>query len=176
MTATTTSATATVTLTTPPDRRFWLLLGILARLIVGGLFLAAAWQKVIDIPQFAKEIQDYRMHELPIPLVPLAATNAMALIVVWLELVAGGLLILGLFRAEARAIIAIMLVVFTAAKAIAEVRGLDIHCGCVSHESVLAPFFKGVPGIILNVILLGLLGLDWLAARRARPRPAAETE
>ncbi len=175
MTATTTHTGDLPTAPQRSDRRFWVFLGLAARLIVGGLFLVAAGQKVGDIPKFAQEIQDYRLHELAIPLVPISATTGIALIVVWLELIAAGLLILGVFRAEARTIIALLLVGFTAIKIIAEMRGLKIHCGCVSADSMLAPLFKGVAGIILNLILLGLLGLDWLAARmtqRAKPAPA----
>ena len=79
----------------------------------------------------------------------------------------GDLLIFGL-------LFVIMLVLFTALKLSALQRGLILDCGCVSEDSLLAPLFDDVWGIVTNVVLLGCLGLDFLCARRAAPQPAGD--
>jgi uncharacterized membrane protein YphA (DoxX/SURF4 family) len=141
----------------------------IARILVGGLFLLAGAMKIGDPLHFAQEIQAYRM-------VPDEVTNVMAFLLPWLEVFAGALLVIGIWRGEARLVIFGMLVVFTAAKVWAEIKGLRISCGCFG--SLLGPLEKslsGVNGIVLNVFLMGLLVADFICSRRpSTPRISVE--
>ncbi len=138
----------------------WIALGLVARLLVGGLFVLTAVGKIGDLPTFAAEIQDYQM-------VPLGVTNAMAIVLPWLELLAGVLLILGVWRAENRWLIGLMLVVFTIAKAYAYFAlGQTGSCGCGGDIAWLNTLLANPQGLLANVAMIGLLLLDALAQRR----------
>ena len=64
---------------------------------LGAIFLVAALPKIADPPSFAHMIYNYR-------LVPGALVNAMALVMPWVEILAGLALILGVWRREAAAV------------------------------------------------------------------------
>src|SRR5262249_24375521 len=136
------------------------LLAWIARIVVGGLFSLAGVMKIMDPLHFAEEIQAYKM-------VPAQITHAMAFMLPWLEIFGGAMLILGPWRGEARLVVFVMTIIFTASKVSAEVRGLRISCGCFG--SLLGPLEKtlsGVNGIILNVTLCCLMAADYFATRR----------
>lgn len=132
----------------------------ITRILVGGLFLLAGVLKIMNPLQFAQEIQAYRM-------VPNEITHAMAFIIPWIEVLAAALLILGVWRGEARVLILVMLVVFTAAKLWTEYKGLRISCGCFGDFAWMEKFLSGVNGIVLNLFLSALLIADFVYARKA---------
>ncbi|MGE0493207.1 MAG: MauE/DoxX family redox-associated membrane protein [Vulcanimicrobiota bacterium] len=98
---------------------------LLARLLVGGVFVYAGAPKVVHVEQFALAVSNYRL--LPENLVSLVA-----LIVPWLEVVIGVCLLAGLLTRAAAWLSALLSGAFAAAVASAVVRGLDIECGCFS--------------------------------------------
>ena len=105
------------------DRRVITLL----RIALGVLFIMAALPKIQDPEGFAKSVENYH-------LLPESAGRALALVLPVLELIAGVLLIVGLFDAGASLLIFLMMVVFTVAVGSALARGLDITCGCFDTE------------------------------------------
>lgn len=145
----------------------WTLWGGISRVLVGAVFLVAAAGKIHDPLTFADQIRQFQM-------VPDHITNAMAFLLPWLEAVCAALLITGIWRREARVIVAGMILVFLAAKIWAEAFDLKITCGCFG--SWLKAFDKateGVPGILLNIGLFAGLIVDWFADRLA-PRRSVE--
>ena len=142
------------------------LLPLIARAVVGGLFLVSAYGKIIAPAQFAEEIRAYQM-------LPAISTNVLAYVLPWVELLAGLLLVICVWRREARFIIAALLVVFTIAKAYTYARGMDIDCGCGGGVEILKYIYNSPQGILTNLVLLGLLTVDWRAERRQRPAPRA---
>jgi uncharacterized membrane protein YphA (DoxX/SURF4 family) len=137
---------------------------LLARVIVGGLFAVSAVGKLVAPETFLKEIRGYE-------LVALEATNLMAYTLPWLELLCGALLLTCLWRAEARLLIALLLVVFTGAKAIVFFQGRQIECGCGGSLEFLKLIFNNPQGIFTNLALLALLSVDWKAQRRPAVAP-----
>lgn len=99
------------------------LLTMLSRLVIGIMFIYASWYKIIEPASFAKSIWFYH-------LVPGYLINLMAVILPWLELLAGLALILGIFYEGAKIWSALMMVVFIVALTSTIVRGIDIDCGC----------------------------------------------
>lgn len=93
------------------------------QIAVGVLFIAAALPKIFDPPAFAQMIYNYR-------LAPGFTVNAAALVMPWIELLAGVALVLGLWRRSAAAIIGVLLVVFIVAIGINLGRGHAVNCGC----------------------------------------------
>ncbi|HJW14002.1 MAG TPA: MauE/DoxX family redox-associated membrane protein [Thermoanaerobaculia bacterium] len=90
---------------------------------LGAIFAVAALPKIADPPSFAHMIYNYRL--VPGPLV-----NAFALVMPWVELLAGLALILGVWRREAAVLIGLLLLVFIAAIAFDLARGHAVDCGC----------------------------------------------
>jgi uncharacterized membrane protein YphA (DoxX/SURF4 family) len=99
--------------------------GIVLRLIVGGIFLYAAYDKVIHPGQFAEILMDYEA-------LPLGAVNLVALWLPMLEVMVGLALIVGLW-VRANALLASgLMAVFIVGIAQALGRGVGLHCGCFS--------------------------------------------
>ena len=100
-------------------------LAFLFRLILGGVFVYASLDKIAHPGEFAKIVYYYHF-------LPGSAINVFAIILPWVELLAGMALILGLFVESAALIIGFLLVIFIMALSSAVIRGLDITCGCFS--------------------------------------------
>lgn len=96
---------------------------LLLRLALGGLFVYAGAVKILDPAGFAKSISHFQIlrHDL---------LNLLAITLPWIEVLAGGLLIGGVWRRPSALLIAGMLIVFILAIASAMHRGLNIDCGC----------------------------------------------
>jgi uncharacterized membrane protein YphA (DoxX/SURF4 family) len=110
----------------PKSAGGWFIL--IVRLIVGGLFIYASIDKILNPDQFAKILHNYR-------LVPPQCINLMAIIMPWIEFTAGTSLLLGFMYRGANLIIFSLLIVFTIALAINYIRGVNINCGCFSTSS-----------------------------------------
>ena len=141
----------------------WRNAALLGRLIVGGLFIYAAAGKIGDPMKFAEEVRAYQ-------LAPVIVTNLIAILLPWLELIAGALLIVGFWRAEARLLILLMLIGFTFGKISVELRGLNINCGCWG-SAWMEELFHGIWGILLNLALILLIVLDLRGGRKTTPTP-----
>ena len=76
-----------------------------------------------DTAAFAMQVHNFR-------LTPIALENLVAMILPWVELVAGTALILGARSRAAAWICAALMLVFTIAIGQAAARGLDFECGC----------------------------------------------
>lgn len=98
-------------------------LTIRVQLALGVFFVAAALPKIVDPPSFAHMVYNYRV-------LPGGVINLMALVMPWVELLCGLALILGIWTAAARTIIAAMLFTFIIAISINLGRGNAIDCGC----------------------------------------------
>ena len=101
---------------------------VLLRWVVGGVFVYAGLLKALDPAQFAADVDNFR-------LLPYFMSCAVGVYLPWLEIITGGALALGVWRAGASLLLAAMLVVFLVAMGSAWVRGLDITCGCFGHSS-----------------------------------------
>ena len=101
-------------------------LHLVVRVLLGLVFVYASLDKIADPSGFARIVYQWQV------LGPVAA-NVVAATLPWVELVAGLLLIVGVWRREAAAIVAVMLVVFIAAAVFVLARGIDVdNCGCTS--------------------------------------------
>jgi putative oxidoreductase len=104
----------------------WLLL--LARVYLGLLFIIASWHKIIDPETFALDVATYQ-------LLPLWAINGFALVLPWVELLAGAMLILGLRARAAALLVLFMMLSFIVALLWALHLGLDMSCGCFASQA-----------------------------------------
>jgi uncharacterized membrane protein YphA (DoxX/SURF4 family) len=124
-----------------------------ARIVVGGVFIAASVHKIADPASFSLSIFRYQ-------LVPHGAVNLLAIFLPWVELVAGIAVIAApRLRLGAALLILGMLAVFTAGIAGALYRGIDISCGCFTSNPKSG--HVGWLSLLRNTVLfaLGLLAL-----------------
>ncbi len=103
-------------------------ISLLARLIIGSLFIYASGYKVFDPADFATSVRNYMI-------LPPGWTNFVAITLPWVELGAGIFLILGILTRPAALLTTSMLAVFLAGLAHAYWIGLDIDCGCFSSAA-----------------------------------------
>ena len=137
----------------PLVKNKWRLLLLFGRIILGLIFVYAAYAKLHYNGAwhlrdyyfiFAMGIDSYRM-------VPLGMVEWMAKILPWLELALGAMLIIGLGVRWAGLAITALLVVFMIALAHAALGGLEINCGCFGTNSV-----KPGRELVLDGVLLAL--------------------
>lgn len=93
------------------------------RVVLGFLFLFASIEKIAQPEEFAQAITNYH-------LLPTVTVNAFAIILPWVELIAGLLLISGLLVRGSSFLLTLLLSMFAVAIFISVARGLDISCGC----------------------------------------------
>jgi uncharacterized membrane protein YphA (DoxX/SURF4 family) len=104
--------------------KFLRILLVLLRLVLGAIFVYAAWIKLRDPWQlFAMSIDAYRI-------LPLQAVELAARVIPWLELVIGLLLIAGLWLRISSTIVSLILLTFFVIMVRAYAKGMAIDCGC----------------------------------------------
>lgn len=138
-------------------------LTIRVQIALGAIFIIAALPKIADPPSFAHMIYNYRL--VPSPLI-----NISALVMPWVELLAGLALILGVWKAAARTVVAIMLAVFIVAISINLFRDNAIDCGCFNvadrgktHEQRI---FDMKVDVFRDFGMLLMVGQLWWAGKR----------
>jgi putative oxidoreductase len=105
-------------------------LALPARFYLAYVFLYACYHKILDPGSFAVDVATYQI-------LPLSLINFMAIILPWIELVAGALLLVA-FRTRAAALLIVgMMVMFTIAIVIALDKGLDMSCGCFASQGAV---------------------------------------
>ena len=141
---------------------------LVVRFLLGLMFVYASLDKIADPAGFARIVYQWQTAG-PIP------SNLVAVILPWIELLAGLLLIAGVWKREAAAVVAVLLVVFIAAAVGVLVRGIDVdNCGCTSVAAAsTAPawppdWMRGVGWFLIarNLVLLaGALVLVFVEPR-----------
>ena len=101
---------------------------LVLRLVVGGFFVFASIDKLMNQEEFAKAIYNYKF-------LPSVFINIFAIIIPYMELIAGSLLILGIYKRGSSFLISFLLIIFLISLGQAYARGLDINCACFSLES-----------------------------------------
>ena len=122
--------------------------------VLAAFFVVAAVAKIADPPGFAHEIHNYL-------LVPAAAVNAFALVLPWLELVAGVALFFDLWRRTAAAVLGLLLAVFIGALGINLARKHPVDCGCFGTSKVSRTDDERLADMKLAILRdVGLLALS----------------
>lgn len=134
------------------------------QIALGLIFIIAALPKLKDPPSFAHMIYNYRV-------VPGSLINVFALGMPWLELLAGALLVLGIWTRPARHVIALLLLVFMAAIAFNLMRGNAVDCGCFNVSDANKTWDQRIHDMWLVILrdtgmLLMVAQLWWAGKRR----------
>jgi uncharacterized membrane protein YphA (DoxX/SURF4 family) len=126
------------------------------RLVLGGLFVYAGVVKVLDPLDFAQDIRNYR-------LVGQSLSFAAAVVLPWLEILAGLFLAAGIWKRGAALTITGLLVFFIVLTLVTMARGLDVECGCFGSLSR-----KSGWGVIIEDLAMLVLGLAHLFSPNKR--------
>ncbi|HEY0946170.1 MAG TPA: MauE/DoxX family redox-associated membrane protein [Opitutaceae bacterium] len=147
----------------------WLLV---ARLVLAGLFVYAGSAKALAPAAFAADIANFR-------LLPLFESGLLAVYLPWLEILAGGALLIGRWRAGGALVVALLSAVFLGALLSARLRGLDITCGCFGHANSegggggISGWLMARNGVLLALALVVSFTKD--GAPTNAPSPAEQT-
>jgi putative oxidoreductase len=138
--------------------------------VLGAVFIYASLDKIWKPAEFARIVYHYQLIG-PSPTLSPIVPNAFAVVLPWIELVAGLSLVLNIWRREAAAVVAALLVLFLFAVGYALHRGIDIaNCGCFtvgeSGRQLGASLFVGDAIMLVAALFLVFYG------RAPRPIPA----
>jgi len=122
-----------------------------ARWVLGLTFIYASYHKIFAPADFAKIVYGY-------DLFPNDALNLIAIILPFIELIAGLALILGIYPRSAVLIINGMLTAFIIVLSINLIRGHEFNCGCFSAKD--AGYFSSSESTIVRDIIYFLFGLQ----------------
>lgn len=137
------------------------LVGLVARLAVGGVLLVAGLLKITDITGSVQSVMAYELFSYPVARV----IGSMLPVV---EIAVGLLLILGLLTRGAAAVGGLLMVVFVVGIVSAWSRGLAIDCGCFGTGGPVEPEDTAyLPEILRDLGLLALAA--WLVVRPRTP-------
>jgi uncharacterized membrane protein YphA (DoxX/SURF4 family) len=140
-------------------------IGLLARLVLGGVILAAGLLKIGHLETAARSVRAYQ-------LLPYDVAGYLGYGLPILEVAVGALLVLGLFTRFSAGVGGLLMVVFIGGIASAWARGLSIDCGCFGNGGTIAASQTQYPQEIARD--LGLLACAaWLVVR---PRTAFSLE
>ena len=107
-------------------------LGLIARLILGGVLFLAGYLKVDEPDKSQMAVRAYEM-------LPISIANLLGLVLPFVEVAIGALLILGSLTRLMAALGGFTMVIFIIAIAQAWARGLNIDCGCFGGGGAVEP-------------------------------------
>ncbi len=139
------------------------------RLLLAGLFLYAAWPKILDPAGFARDITNYRVS---LPGIGQNYVYLSAMFVPALEAVAAVCLFLPKLRRGAALTLVILLTVFTVLILQAVLRGLNIDCGCFGSSATASALAAkvGWSKILENLGFLAAAIFVYLRACPPKPK------
>ena len=139
------------------------------RLLLAGLFLYAAWPKLLDSTAFARSITNYKVE---LPWIGQNYVYLTAMILPALEAVAAVCLFLPKFKRGAALIVVVLLALFTALILQAVLRGLNIDCGCFGSSPAAAALASkvGWNKIIENLGFLAAAIFVYMRACPSKPK------
>jgi uncharacterized membrane protein YphA (DoxX/SURF4 family) len=107
-------------------------LGLIARLILGGVLFVAGYLKVGATEKSQMAVRAYEM-------LPISVANTLGLVLPFVEVAIGALLILGSLTQVMAALGGFTMVIFIIAISQAWARGLNIDCGCFGGGGAVEP-------------------------------------
>ncbi|MGC5585759.1 MauE/DoxX family redox-associated membrane protein [Ornithinimicrobium sp. W1679] len=144
-----------------PGRSWTGVVGLLARLVLGGVLLVAGLLKITDLTGSVQSVLAYELFSYPV-------ARAVGTVLPLVEIAVGLLLVAGLLTRAAAAAGGLLMLVFVGGIVSAWVRGLSIDCGCFGTGGPVAPGETAyLPDLLRDLGLLALAA--WLVVRPRTP-------
>ena len=134
---------------------------LLARLVMGVLFIYMAWDKIANPDVFLKLIREYQM----LPLHPPILINSIAILLPWVETLCGILLILGVALRGVSVTLLVMLIGFTILVALRAIGiwqaesvpfcSIKFDCGCGAGVQYIC--YKIPENVVLCILSIGVI-------------------
>ncbi|HTS27037.1 MAG TPA: MauE/DoxX family redox-associated membrane protein [Bryobacteraceae bacterium] len=140
--------------------------GILLRIVLGLVFVYAAWVKLFGM-HWPPRLEPWELFALAINsygVLPLKAVELVARTLPWIELAIGLMLLLGRGLRISAPATSLLLLVFFGLMVRAFAQGKEISCGCFGPGEVISAWTLLRDGSMLA----GALLLTWIAFRRQR--------
>ena len=126
------------------------------RIVMGAVFVGSGLAKLGDLQAFAIQLHNFR-------LVPIVAENVVAVLLPWVEVVAGLAMILNVRARSGALVVTGLLLLFTLGVIAAMARGLSFECGCFGKADSSR---VGLVKVLQNTGMLLLAAIGTLRARR----------
>lgn len=136
-----------------------MVLSVGARILLGLVFIWAAWHKILVPSEFALNVATYQM-------LPLSLINLQAIGLPWVEMIVGVTLLIGLWTRESALITVGMNLMFIVAIGVTLYRGEEIMCGCFASGDVGHQIDANLLIRDVGLLLVGLY-LAWIGPRFA---------
>ncbi len=125
---------------------------MICRLILGGLFIFASIDKIVNPRDFARIIHDYR-------LIPDMFVFGLAALLPWFEMICGLLLVSGLLIRTPAILLTLLLALFLVVLSISAIRGLDIDCGCFTTSAqttgnLLSDIIRDISFLVPGILII----------------------
>lgn len=104
---------------------------LLLRLCLGGLFIYASLNKILNTALFKEAVASYEI-------LPYWIVNITAVVLPWLELWTGILLIVGAFVRACAIVYSSLLLLFNMAIGLNILRGVEFYCGCFTENNSIS--------------------------------------
>ena len=140
-------------------------LGVLARLVLGGVWL---WAGLAKLPHPDASVSAVRAYQL----LPTGMAETVGHVLPWLEVVIGGCLLVGLLVRFNAALSGLLLVAFVIGMISVWSRGIEIDCGCFGNGGPNPNASDKYPWEIARDV--GLMALSLLLVWRPRTPFAAD--
>lgn len=127
-------------------------LGLLSRLIVGGVLIAAGLLKYQHLDKSQMAVRAYEI-------LPIGVANIIGIVLPFAEIAMGALLLLGAATRITAGLSALLMIAFTIGIAQAWARGLSIDCGCFGGGGQVEPGTANYLPEILRDCGLALLSI-----------------
>lgn len=137
----------------------WAVTEFFFRLYIAAFFVFAGATKIPDLAKFQQDVLNYH-------LVPHLIAGMIAIFLPWFEIACGTALLIRKLYFGALAATTAMMAVFTIGFLQAQIRGIDISCGCFGKLS------EGFPAWVIitrDVVLLSSLGFMWWVSLKKVP-------
>jgi uncharacterized membrane protein YphA (DoxX/SURF4 family) len=144
----------------------WLWIGLVARLVVGAVWIVAG---VLKLPDPAGSVRAVRAYQL----LPEAVVPTVGYVLPIVEVVVGALLVLGLLTRGSAVVSLVLFAAFIFGISWAWSQGLQIECGCFGGGGTKEGASDEYPGEIARDV--GLLALSAYLIWRPRTRLAADS-
>ena len=124
---------------------------VVVRVALGAVFIYSAWPKIADPPAFVQMVSNYK-------LLPDSLVSPAALVLPWLEMIAGTCLVAGIMRRAAALWVVVLLVLFVGALGINIARDVAVDCGCFSVTASQKSHAELIASMKLDILRdLGML-------------------